>query len=96
MEESHELEKDQPTKKGGLFDKLKTKGAKRKEQQNRRHDINDEFIQHTAVEVTEDNIHYILNRGAFLIARRIWDKEAGKFHDHFVFVKGRYVYGNKT
>ena len=62
-----------------------------KKKQKLRNEINDTFILNTGTEVTEDNIDSILNRGDFLVARRIWDKAEGKCHDHFVFVKERLV-----
>ena len=60
-----------------------------KKKQKLRNEINDTFILNTGTEVTEENIDSILNRGDFLVARRIWDKANGKCHDHFVFVKER-------
>ena len=64
-----------------------------KKKQKLRDEINDTFILNTGIEVTEENIDSILNRGDFLVARRIWDKAEGKCHDHFVFIKERLVYG---
>ena len=73
-----------------IFNKAKYfKGDK--ERTNLRNEINDKFILNTAVEINEENIATILERGDFFIARRIWNKEEGKFHDHFVFVKERSV-----
>ena len=60
-----------------------------KEKQKLRNEINDQFILNTGTEVTEENIDSTLKRGDFFVARRIWDKEEGKCHDHFVFVKER-------
>ena len=49
------------------------------------------FLLHTAIELNEENISSILNKGDFFIARRVWNKTEGKYHDHFVIVKERCV-----
>ena len=49
----------------------------------------DAFLLNTAVELNEDNISSILNKGDFFIARRVWNKTKGKYHDHFAIVKER-------
>ena len=62
-----------------------------KEKDRIRYEINDTFLLNTAQELTEDDISTALNRADFFIARVVWDKEKGKFHDHFVIVKERLV-----
>ena len=61
------------------------------EKQNVRNDINDNFILKTELEVNERNIKTALHRGDFFLARRIWNKSKHQYHDHFVFVKERFV-----
>ena len=91
-ENTYEIEK--PSNTTNIFRDVLAKckiGNKPEDKQKLRNVINDDFILKTAVEVNDGNIDTILKRGDFFIARRIWDKTEGKFHDHFVFVKERFV-----
>ena len=71
-----------------VFDTIRGNGDAKKKQK-LRNEINDTFILNTGIQITDDNVEELLNRGDFFTARRIWDKSERKFHDHFAFVKER-------
>ena len=58
-----------------------------KEKEKIRNDINDAFLLKNGEAITSDNLSSILNKGDFFVARRVWNVNDGKCHDHFVFVK---------
>ena len=83
-------------------DKSNQRKDKRKKEepvdkQTLRNEVNDGFIQNTALELTEGIIDTTLNKGDFFVTRQTLDESTfdpvnfGKFHHHFVFVAARSV-----
>ena len=58
-----------------------------KEKEKIRNEINDAFLLKNGEAITTENLPFILDKGDFFVARRIWNVKDGKCHDHFVFVK---------
>ena len=54
-------------------------------------EINDNFLLSFAEELGDHNVSTALTTADFLLARRVWDKERGRYHDHLAFVKERFV-----